>query len=206
MRKYLSFILLGALTVVGLGAAVLGIVQSQSGTSLGQAVTITLKSPSYAELDVEKTPQGDQTANLVYQAPDRLGGWIQSAGKRTYLVIIGSTEYISLTRDAKLAGSPLIFYTQQSPGAQAVDPAHLYLPFYKQGPSTRSGSVTTVTVTQNGQSVKLRFTVTGNYVSNFTANEPGGSIDLTISHVGSAPAVNLPKGSRIVAAPAQAAG
>jgi hypothetical protein len=206
MRKYLSFVLLGALTLVGLGAAALGVVQSQSGTSLGQAVTVTLKAPSYSEHLVEKTPQGDQTASLVYQAPDRLGGWIQSAGRRTYLVIIGSTEYISLTRSAKTTSTPLVFYSQQTLGAQAVDPAHTYLPFYDKGPSTRSGSVTTVTVTQSGQSVKLIYTVTGNYVSNFKAVEQGGSINLSISDLGSAPEVALPTGARIVAAPAQSAG
>ena len=206
MRKYLSFVLLGILSLVGLGAAVLGIAQSQSGTSLGQAVTNTLKSPNYSEYLVEKTPQGSQTANLVFEAPDRLGGSLESAGRRTYLVIIGSTEYISVTRPAGSTSAPLTFYTQQTTGAQAVDPAHTYLPYYDRGPSTRSGSVTTVTLSQGGQTEKLTYTVTGNYVSKFTAVTPGGTISLEISKVGTSPAVSLPKGAKIVASPGRSAG
>ncbi len=192
MPKFLSFILLGVLTVVGLGAAALGVVQSKSATSLSQAVSNTLKAPSYTEYLVEKTPQGDQTASLSYQAPDRLGGWLQSVGRRTYLVIIGSTEYISVTRPAKGAKGPIVFYKQQTQGAQAVDPAHTYLMYYDQGTSTRSGSVTTVTLTQGGETEKLVYTVTGNYVSNFKATTPGGTINLDIGNVGSAPKVALP--------------
>jgi hypothetical protein len=206
MRKHLSFVLLGVLTLVGVGAAVLGAVQSTSGTSLGQAVTNTLKSPNYSEYLVEKTPQGNQTASLVYQAPDRLGGWLESSGRRTYLVIIGSNEYISVTRSAKITGTPLSFYRQQTTGAQQVDPAHTYLPFYDKGPATRSGSVTTVTLSQSGQIERLTYTVTGNVVSKFAAVTPGGTISLDISKVGSSPAVQLPAGAKIVAVPGQSAG
>ena len=206
MRKYLSFVLLGVLTIVGLGGAVVGAVQSSSGTDLGQAVTNTLKASNFSEDLVEKTPQGNQTASLVFESPDRLGGWLQSAGRRTYLVIIGSTEYISVTQSAKSAKVPLVYYSQQTTGAVAVDPAHTYLPYYDKGPSTRSGSVTTVTLTQGGQTEHLTFTVTGNYVSAFRAVTPGGTIQLAISKVGTSPAVALPAGARTVKSPAQAAG
>jgi len=211
MRKYLSFVLLGVLSLVGLGAAVLGVAQSQSGTDLGQAVKTTLASPNYSEYLVEKTPQGSQTASLVYQAPDRLGGWLQSAGRRTYLVIIGSTEYISVTRSARVTGAPLTFYKQPTTGAQAVDPAHAYLPYWNchgapSCPTTRSGATTTVTLSQGGQTERLTYTVTGNYVSRFTAGIPGGSIRLDITDVGSSPGVSLPKGAKIVSGPGQSAG
>lgn len=206
MRKYISFFLLGILSLVGLGAAVLGIVQGKSATSLGQAVANTLGAPNYSEYLVETTPQGNQNASLVYQAPDRLGGWLQSAGRRTYLVIIGTTEYISVTQPAKSTTPPLSFYSQQTTGAQAVDPAHTYLPHYNKGPATKSGSVTTVTLSQGGQTDHLTYTVTGNYVSNFKAVTPGGTINLAISKLGTSPAVALPKGAKIVAAPTQSAG
>jgi hypothetical protein len=205
MRKYLSFVLLGVLALVGLCAAVVGIVQGKSVTNLSQAVTNTLKAPSYTEYLMEKTPQGDQTANLSYQAPDRLGGWLQSVGRRTYLVIIGSTEYISVTRPIKGAKGPVVFYKQQTQGAQAVDPAHTYLTYFDKGTSTRSGSVTTVRLSQGGQTEKLTYTVTGNYVSNFKAVTPGGTINLAIGKVGSAPKVTLPSGAKIAASPAPSA-
>jgi len=196
MRKFLAFILLGILSVVGAGFAVLGAVQAQSGTSLGQAVTNTLKSANYSEDLVEKTPQGKQNASLVFQSPDRLSGWLLSSGRKTYLYIIGHTEYIAVTTSAK-AKPPTKFFTQQTTGAVAVDPAHTYLKYWNKGPSTKNGSVTTVTLSQGGQSEKLLYTVTGNYVSNFKAVTPGGTIELAISHVGSSPPVALPKGYTI---------
>jgi len=209
MRKFLSFVLMGVLTLAGLVAVGVGVLQAQSGTSLGQAQKITLASTSYSEALVEKTPQGNQTASLVYQAPDRLGGWLESAGRRTYLVIIGSKEYISITRPASAKAAPLTFYTQQTTGAQAVDPAHTYLPYWNchgapTCPTTRSKSTTTVTLSQGGQTEHLHFTVTGNYVSTFAAVTPGGSIKLDITKVNDSPAVELPKGAKVIAVPSQA--
>jgi hypothetical protein len=203
MRKYLAFLLLGILTLVGAGGAAVGAVQAQSGTAIGQAVKNTLGASNYTENLVEKTPQGNQTAHLVYQAPDRLGGWLLSAGRKTYLFIIGTTEYIAVSQSAS-APMPTTFYTQQTTGAQAVDPAHTYLPYYdcnpqagappRKCPTTRNGNVTTVTLTQGSQKETLTFTVTGNYVSEFNAVTPGGTINLGISDLGSSPAVELPQG------------
>ncbi|MGA2834987.1 MAG: hypothetical protein ABSF84_00175 [Acidimicrobiales bacterium] len=201
MRKYLAFVLLGVLTLVGVGAAVLGGVQSGAGADLGQAVTNTLKASGYTESLVEKTPQGDQTANVVYQSPDRLGGWLQSTGRRTYLYIIGSIEYISVTQPAKDTRVPRVYYTQETSGADAADPAHLYLGYYDKGKSSTSGSVTTVTLSQGGQTEKLTYTVSGSYVSEFQAATPGGTIDLDITDVGSSPPVNLPAGAKTTETP-----
>ncbi|HEY5108206.1 MAG TPA: hypothetical protein VII96_01205 [Acidimicrobiales bacterium] len=196
MRKYLAFVLMGILTLVGGGFAALGAVQSKSGTNLSQAVANTLKSSNYTEDLVEKTPQGNQKAHLVFQSPDRLGGWLLSSGRKTYLFIIGTKEFIAVTRSAT-AAAPTKFFTQQTTGAVAVDPAHTYLPYYNKGPSTRNGAVTTVTLSQGGQTETLTYTVTGNYVSNFKAVTPGGTIELAISEVGTSPKVELPKGYTI---------
>jgi hypothetical protein len=193
MRKYLAILLLGILTLVGAGGAAVGAVQAQSGTAIGQAVKNTLGASNYTESLVEKTPQGNQTAHLVYQAPDRLGGWLLSAGRKTYLFIIGTTEYIAVSQSAS-APMPTTFYTQQTTGAQAVDPAHTYLPYYDKGKSTRNGAVTTVVLTQGNQKETLTYTVTGNFVSEFKATTPGGTIDLGISNLGSSPSVQLPQG------------
>ena len=193
MRKYLAFLLLGILTLVGAGGAAVGAVQSQSGTALSQAVKNTLGAINYTEDLVEKTPQGNQSAHLVFQSPDRLGGWLLSGGRKTYLFIIGTTEYIAVSQSAS-APMPTTFYTQQTTGAQAVDPAHTYLPYYDKGKATRNGSVTTVILTQGNQKETLTYTVNGNYVSVFNANTPGGTINLDISNVDSSPAVQLPQG------------
>jgi hypothetical protein len=206
MRKYLAFALLGILTLVGGGFAVAGAVQSTSGISLGQAEKNTLKASNYTEELTEKTPQGNQHANLVFQSPDRLGGWLRSSGRKTYLFIIGTKEFIAVTRPAS-SKAPTKFYAQRTSGAVAVDPAHTYLPYWncnpqpgasKQAcPSTQSGSVTTVTLKQGGQTETLTYTVTGNYVANFKAVTPGGTIELAISRVGTSPKVMLPKGYTI---------
>lgn len=167
MRKYLAFVLLGILTLVGGGFAVAGAVQSKSGTSLGQAVKNTLTASNYTEDLTEKTLQGNQQANLVFQSPDRLGGWLLSSGHKTYLFIIGTKEFIAVTRSAS-AKAPTKFYTQRTTGAMAVDPAHTYLPYWNCNPqpgapeqacpSTRRGSVTTVTLKQGGQTETLSYT------------------------------------------------
>ena len=134
------------------------------------------------------------------------GAYLKIDPTNVVTVIIGSTEYISVTQPAKSTTPPLTFYSQQTTGAQAVDPAHTYLPYYNKGPATKSGSVTTVTLSQGGQTEHLTYTVTGNYVSNFKAVTPGGTINLAISKLGTSPAVALPKGAKIVAAPTQSAG
>jgi len=61
MRKYLAFLLLGILTLVGAGFAFLGASQSSSPAPLGKAVTNTLKASNYTEDLVERTPRGLST-------------------------------------------------------------------------------------------------------------------------------------------------
>lgn len=200
MRKYLAFVLLGILTLAGACFAILGAVQSPSPAPIGKAVSNTLKAANYSEQLVERTPQGNQTASLVFQSPDRLGGWLLSAGRKTYIYIIGSTEYIAVTTSAK-ATQPTKFYTQRTAGAAAVDPAHSYLSYYNKGTATHKGAVTTVTLSQGGQKEVLTYTVTGNYVSDFKAVTPGGTIELGISNVGTSPPVQLPKGYKVTTTP-----
>ena len=106
-----------AIHIVGVGGAAIGVVQSQSATGISQAVKNTLGAANYTEDLVEKTPQGNQTARLVFQSPDRLGGWLMSAGRKTYIYIIGTTEYIAVSQSAT-APAPKTFYTQQTTGAQ----------------------------------------------------------------------------------------
>ncbi len=200
MRKYLAFVLLGILTLAGAGFAVLGAVQSSSPAPIGRAVSNTLKATNFSENLVEKTPQGNQTANLVFQSPDRLGGWLVSSKRKTYIYIIGSTEYIAVTTSVT-APQPTKFFTQKTAGAVAVDPAHTYLSYYNKGPATHNGGVTTVTLSQGGQKEVLTYTVSGNYVSHFNAVTPGGTIDLDISKVGTSPGVQLPKGHTVTTTP-----
>ncbi len=204
-RNLTSWLLLGLLTVVGVGAAVLGVVQSPKSASLQQAVTNTLGAANYSEVLNEVTPQGKQTDYLTYQAPDRLGGYIQSGNKRTYVYVIGNYEYQSLTVAPGASTSHLTFYRQASQGAQALDPAHGYLPYAKQAKDvTKSGDTYSFTLSettaQGKQTGTFTYTVTGSYVSQFTLSVSTSSVNLVISQVGTSPPVKLPAGAKVVKA------
>ncbi len=81
-------------------------------------MTNTLIAPNYSEVLEERTNQGKQSDYLVFQAPDRLGGYIQSGNRRSYVYVIGSTEYQSLTVSAGTPTKKLTFYQQASQGAR----------------------------------------------------------------------------------------
>jgi hypothetical protein len=215
-RYLTSYLLLGLLTVLALGGAVLGVVQSPksapliSCTSPQQpiekctgAVPNTLGAANYSEVLNETTPQGKQTDYLTYQAPDRLGGYIQSGTRRTYVYVIGTSEYQSLTVAAGTSTADLTFYRQASQGAKALDPAHGYLPYAKQAKDiTQSGDTYTFTIsetTTQGKAIgTFNYTVTGPTVSQFTLDVAKSSVDLVISQVGSSPPVELPAGAKVV--------
>jgi hypothetical protein len=217
-RYLTSYLLLGLLTVLALGGAVLGIVQSPKNTTLIScaspqqtilrctgAVPDTLGAANYSEVLNETTPQGKQTDYLVYQAPDRLGGYIQNGTKRTYVYVIGKYEYQSLTVAATASTGSLTFYRQPSQGAKALDPAHGYLPYAKQAKNiTQSGDTYSFTLSETTSagkaSGKFTYTVTGSYVSQFTLDVAPSSVDLVISQVGSSPAVVLPSGAKVIKA------
>lgn len=202
-RNLISWLLLGLLTVLALGGAVLGIVQAPTNVPLQQAVTNTLGATSYSEVLTENTAQGKQTDYLVFQAPDRLGGYIQSGTKRTYVYVIGKFEYQSLTVANSASTDHLVFYRQISQGAKALDPANGYLPYAKQAKNVqKSGDTYTFTLAettaQGTQRGVFAYTVSGSYVSEFTLNVASASVQLLISQVGSSPPVELPAGAKVV--------
>jgi hypothetical protein len=202
-RNLTSWLLLGLLTLLALGGAVLGIAQAPKNVPLKQAVNNTLAAANYSEVLTEDTPQGKQTDYLVYQAPDRLGGYIQSGSKRTYVYVIGKVEYQSLTVANNASTDHLVFYRQAGQGAKALDPAHGYLPYAKQAKDVQqsgdSYSFTLEETTAQGkQSGKFVYTVSGSYVSEFTLNVASSSVQLVISQVGSSPPVMLPAGAKVV--------
>ena len=91
-RPTISWLLLTMVGVVGVGAAVLGVSQAPSNVPLAKAVANTLAASNYSQVLTESTPQGKQADYLVFQAPDRLGGYVQSGTKRTYVYVIGNTR------------------------------------------------------------------------------------------------------------------
>ena len=195
-RWTVALVVVLVLVAGGLVAAllVLGGPTKRANVPLAQAVADTLGASGFSEHLTESTPQGNQTADLVYQAPNRLGGWLTSAGHRTYLVIIGGTEYIGTTQPGTDRVVPRSFTSQTTTGASAVDPAHTYLPYYSKGKSHTFEGVTTVTLHSGMQTETLTYTVDGGFVSTLRAETPGGTVTLNISRVDAAPTVGLPAG------------
>jgi hypothetical protein len=193
-RNLTAYILLGVLSIVGLGAAVLGIVQEPNNVSLTDAVTNTLAAPNYSEVLTENTAQGQQTDHLTFQSPNRLGGYIQSGDKRTYVVVIGNIEYQSVTVSADTPTSKLKYYRQASQGVVALDPAHGYLPYAKQvkNPTGSSGTYT-FTITKQGQTGTFTYVVSGKYIATFNL-----VVNLDISQVGTSAPVVAPPASQVV--------
>ncbi len=210
LRLTISWLLLVMVGVVGGGAAVLGVTQAPRNAPLGKAVDNTLAAANYSQAVTESTPQGKQSDFLVFEAPDKLGGFVVQGGdKRTYVYVIGNTEYQSLTVAAGTSTKHLVFYQQQSQGAAAIDPAHNYLQYATtelQNPNTakniqQSGSTYSFNLTENGETGHFAYTVSGNYISEFNLTVKTASVQLIISQVGSSPPVALPSGAKIVKAP-----
>jgi predicted membrane-bound mannosyltransferase len=201
-RRLISWLLLGLLSAVGLGGAILGISLAPKNVPLDQAATNTLAAANYSEVVTENTAQGTQTDYLTYQAPDRLGGFIQSGNKRTYVYVIGSVQYQSVSVAANASTKNLVFYKQASQPASVVDPAHNYLRFASQAKNvTKNGNTYTFVLHQSGQTGNFSYTVNGSYVSSFGLTVQNASVHLVISQVGTSSPVNLPSGAKVVGAP-----
>ncbi len=167
------------------------------------AVPNTLNAPNYSEVVNESTTQGTQTDYLTFQAPDKLGGYVVNGSKRTYVYVIGSVEYQSLTVSANASTKHLVFYKQASQGASTIDPVHNYLRYAQTAShiTTSPGGTSTFTLSQDGETGTFVYTVSGQYVSEFSLSVKGASVHLVISQVGTSPPVALPAGAKVVKAP-----
>jgi hypothetical protein len=166
--------------------------------ALQQAVSNTVSAPNYSEVLSQTTPQGKQTDYLKYQAPDRLGGYVQSGSSRVYVYVIGSTEYQSQSLPNNSSTKNLTFQSKASQGATASDPVHGYLPYVTQAKHpNRSGDSYSFTLTKQGQTGTFTYTVNGRYISRFTLSVPKSSVRVDISAVGTSPPVSLPSGSSV---------
>ena len=98
----------------------------------------------------------------------------------------------------------LVFYRQHSQTAVAsLDPAQNYLRLGRMAKHVKqSGNTYSFSLTRGGETGTLAYTVTGQYVGMFTIHAQATAVDVTISQVGTAPAIGLPKGAKVVAPPA----
>jgi len=203
-RNLIGWLLLGLLGAVGAGGAILGVTQAPGAASLQMAITNTLQASSYSESFVEYIDRASQSGVVVYQAPDRFGGYVNvGKGRRTYLYVVGDKEYQSVTVPSSQSTAHLTFYVEQSQTpVSEIDLAQRYLRYERLAHQThRSGTSYSFSLTQGGQTGTLSYVVSGQYVSKFTIASQGDYVDVNISQVDAAPSVGLPKGSRVVAAP-----
>jgi hypothetical protein len=207
LRPTISWLLVAMVGVIGAGAAVLGITQAPSNVSLNKAVANTLAASSYNEVVTQTGPTGTATDYLTFHAkPATLGGYIEESGRRTYVYVIGNTEYQSVPVASGTPPHGLTFYKQKGPGAAAVDPARHYLGFAKTGKNvTQSAGTYSFSLSQQGQTGHFAYTVSGQYVSGVLLTvataSASESVHVVIAQVGSARPVTLPKNIKIVKAP-----
>jgi len=200
-RRTISWLLLGLVGAVGLGGAILGIALNPKTASLAKAKANTLTASSYTEVVTQKTLQGSQTDYLVWQAPDRLGGYIESGTRRTYVYVIGSYEYQSVTVSGSSSGR-LVFYRQPSQGAAALDPTPDYLAYIDRAKDiSKSGTTYSFTVHQGSVAGKFTVVVSGSYVASLDLSVQRQSVGLVLSQIDSSPPVRLPANSRVVGLP-----
>jgi hypothetical protein len=128
---------------------------------------------------------------------------VESGDKRTYVYVIGDTEYQSLTVSSSASTKHLVFYAQPSQGATLIDPTHRFLQYSTSAKHVdQTGSTYTFSLTQNGEKGNFSYTVSGPYISEFNLTVKTASVQLVISQVGSSPPVALPSGAKVVKAPA----
>jgi hypothetical protein len=201
-RNLVGWLLLGLVAAVAVGAAVLGVTEAPRQASLRQAVDNTLGASSYTEDISHITPQGTETLHLVFEAPDRIGGYVQLGTARSYVFVVGSTQYQSA---AVTPGTPtrgLTLFRQLGTSARSNDPLAAYLADYVR-PATvvhRDGTRYRVTVVKRGQTGTFVTTVSGPYVAELSVRAPGLADDIVVSSVDSSPPVRLPAGARVLPA------
>ncbi|HVB94533.1 MAG TPA: hypothetical protein VND67_09440 [Acidimicrobiales bacterium] len=201
-RRLIGWLLLVLVAVLAAGGAALGVSQAPKQATLQDAVKNTLNAANYTSDVLESSPQGTQTQHLVYQAPSRLGGYVDSGTVRVYVAVIDSVEYQSNQVSPSASTAHLTFQKQASQPAASYDPVHEYVALAKNAKHVhQKGGTYTFTVTQQGQTASFTATVIGQYLSALTISASGAQLSLTISSVNSSPPVTLPGGAKVVSTP-----
>jgi hypothetical protein len=199
-QRLIPWLALTLLTVVGIAGAVLGLTGAPKQAGLDAAVHNTLSAPNYTSL-LQATGQTPQTQSLTWESPNKLGGWVDTGGRRFYVYVLGSTEYQSSAVAVTTKDSDLTYLRGTSQPAASYDPVQGYLPYAERATHvTQHGNSYSFPVTQEGQTAEFTVTVSGQYVSQLKLVATGTAVDLSIGSVGTAPPVTLPSGAKIKAA------
>lgn len=198
----IGWLLLVLVAVLAAGGAALGVTQAPKQATLQNAVKNTLNAANYTSDVLESSSQGTQTQHLVFQAPSRLGGYVDSGTVRVYVAVIDGVEYQSNQVSPSASTDHLTFQKQASQPASSYDPVHEYVTLAKNAKHVhQKGDTYTFTVTQGGQTASFTATVIGQYLSDLTITATGAQLSLTVASVNSSPPVTLPAGAKVVATP-----
>jgi hypothetical protein len=203
-QRFVPWLLLLLLVVLAGGGATLGVLQSPTQADLHQAVANTLAAPNYTSDSVLAQSGGaTESQHLVWQAPNRLGGYVQSQGRRSYVAVIGGFEFQSSPISPTASTAHLTFVRQASQPASSYDPVRNYLALLQRATQVhQSGGTSTFVLDEQGQVLHGSVTVVGQYVDALRIAGGGASVGVTISSVGSSPPVALPSGAKISTSPA----
>lgn len=185
------------LTVVAAGAALFAVRDSPTQVGLQLAVTNTQSASNYTSV-LSTSGISAQAQHLVYQAPQRIGGYIDTGKRRIYVAVINSVEYQSTPVSPTSSSNGLTFVKQPSQPAQSYDPVRGYLPYAAKATHViKNGDVYRFSVTKQTQTAHFTVTVSGRYVSQLTIGVAKSYTTLTISNVNSSPPVALPPGAKV---------
>ena len=188
LRQLIAWLLLALVAVVGAGAAALGVAQAPKNVPLKQAVANTLGAPNYTEVSPRSTPQGTQTDDLVWQAPDKLGGYVAER-KQAHLRLRHRGQ--GVPEPDRVGGHPhqapgVLPAAEPGGGGSSTWPSTTWVSLNWPRTSCRHGNTYTFSLTQGGQTGHFDYhRVEGKYVS---------AINLTVTS-GVGPAGRLPGGN-----------
>ena len=185
-RHLTAWLLLGLLTVVGAGGAVLGVVQSPKTASLDAAVANTLAAPNYTEVLTEVTRRGTRPTTsstrppIVWAATSRAG-----ASAPTLRLYHRPARIPERHRVLQCLDGPSVLLQAGQPGwrqAERPGPAvpHLCHPQEREGQSREHLHVSNQRTHPQGgtETGILAYTVSGQYISEFSLSLPQGSVKL----------------------------
>ncbi len=198
-RGTAAWLLLACVGVVAAAAVYLGIHQSPTGPiptrTVAAASANTLAASGYTELYVVSEPGQRVTYHVLYQKPDRLSFYFDSAGSRRYVVFDGSTQYLS---QVVSTGSThvVLHYCRVAVQPTQQDPAQTYLKLASVSPTPvkqLNGGVYSFTASgSQGTLVPAFYRVAGPYITQFGAQASSETWQLDVADINHAPPVTVP--------------
>jgi hypothetical protein len=154
-------------------------------------------------VDLQQTTKsnGSERLHVVVHAPDRLAGYQQASGRRSYLVVVKDTVCQTAATKITANATTRPFRVEHAADAVAqIDSLPSYLKLVNKAKDVHpSGSTYRFDLpTSTGGLAQPRYTVTGKSVTKIEVTQPGSVVKVTISAINSSPQVKAPTASSII--------